>query len=112
MVGAPTASRHLIALSDDPAFGGNAIVPLHKVERFKRGRRRVYHAIGDILTDWNRLAWNVCNPLVNFTVLRTLLTDHFEPAGASSVLVDDDGGGLIYPYTRGGRSAYRLIAQC
>ena len=39
MVGAPTASRHLVALPDNSTFSGNAIVPLQKVERCKGGRR-------------------------------------------------------------------------
>lgn len=90
-VGAPTASLCLIALPDDSALGGNAIVPLEKVERCKRGLR-LRHANRDVFTGWNRVAFDNSNPLVTFTALLALLTDYLEPTGASSVLVQQDGG--------------------
>lgn len=92
MVGAPTASLGLVALPDDSAFGGNAVIPFQKFERGKSGRRVPCNTVGDLLADWNRVASDVSNSLPNCTPLRAMLTDQIEATGATSVLQEAAGG--------------------
>lgn len=82
MVGTPGASIRYVALPDDSALVGNAIVALQKVERCKRGRRRPRNALGDILANGNCVGCHLSNLIVNFAPLRALLADQFEAAGA------------------------------